>query len=148
MHGWVEFKETITVPTGTLDEFCAQRGIPRIDFIQMDVQGAEQLVLLGATAMLRHTTAIWLEVAAQELYKGQALDQELTLFMRARGFALGHTAYLGNATGEGDHLYLNLRHPRVWPYLLSKNFSALRTRVRAFLGRLRRALLNRPGPKP
>jgi FkbM family methyltransferase len=135
MHGWIEFKEQITVPTGTLDDFCAQRGIDHVDFIQMDVQGAERLVLAGATAMLPHITAIWMEVSIREHYRGQALAGDITRVMREHGFKLAHTTYLGDATGEGDHLYLNLRHPRTWPYVATR-------RLRALAGRAKRALLS------
>ena len=140
MHGWIEFKEAITVRTGTLDDFCAQRGLARIDFIQMDVQGAEQLVLAGATAMLPRITAIWLEVSAREHYRGQALGPAITRFMRARGFVLAHAIYLGDATGEGDHLYLNVRRPRTWFYLATR-------RLRRLAGRIKRALFSSP-PHP
>lgn len=146
MHGWIEFKEAITVATDTLDAFCARQGLMRIDFIQMDVQGAEQLVLTGAERMLRHTTAIWLEVSAQELYQGQALDRDLTRFMRAQGFALAHAVYLGSETGEGDHLYVNLRHARVWPYLLAQWARRSGGRLRALLGRIKRRLLHPTSP--
>lgn len=135
MHGWIEFKEAITVPTGTLDAFCAQRGLDHIDFIQMDVQGAEQLVLAGAAAMLPHITAIWLEVSDREHYRGQALAGDITRLMRSHGFKLAHSVHLGEATGEGDNLYINLRHTRTWPYAATR-------RLRATAGRLKRVLLS------
>jgi len=129
MHGWIEFKETIKVPTGTLDEFCAQRGLDHIDFIQMDVQGAEQLVLAGARAMLPKITAIWLEVSARELYRGQALDADIKRWMRQHGFKLGYATYRGDGI-EGDHLYVNLRQARTWGYALTR-------RLRSAAGRLK-----------
>jgi FkbM family methyltransferase len=140
MLGWIEFKETITVPTGTLDDYCAAHAIDHVDFIQMDVQGAEQLVLLGAQAVMPRITAIWLEVSGQELYRGQALGPDLTRFMRAHGFALGFETYRGDVSGEGDHLYLNLRHPRTWPYLAAHAARLTRRRVRSIAGRLKRTL--------
>ncbi|MBS0630857.1 MAG: FkbM family methyltransferase [Verrucomicrobia bacterium] len=135
MHGWIEFKETITVPTGTLDEFCKAEKISHIDFIQMDVQGAERLVLAGATCMLPHITAIWLEVSSKENYRGQSLDRDISGFMAKHGFRLAYRTALGDGSGEGDHLYLNLRQPRVWPYL------ALRS-LRSLAGRVKRATLS------
>lgn len=133
MHGWIEFKETITVPTATLDAFCAAEQIDRIDFIQMDVQGAELLVLRGAPRMLPHITAIWLEVSSRENYRGQGLDRDIRRFMATHGFRLAFQTYLGDGSGEGDHLYLNTRHPRVWPYLVLR-------RLRALAGRVKRAV--------
>jgi FkbM family methyltransferase len=141
MLGWIEFKETITVSTETLDNYCAARGIAHIDFIQMDVQGAEQLVLQGAKAMLPHVTAIWLEVSGQELYRGQALDKDMVRFMRAHGFALAFEVYRGNSSGEGDHLYLNLRYPRTWPYLAARAARLTCRRARSAAGLLMRTAL-------
>ncbi|MBI5422652.1 MAG: FkbM family methyltransferase [Opitutae bacterium] len=146
MHGWIEFKERIEVPTDTLDRFCAARGLAAIDLVHMDVQGAELLVLRGAERMLPFITAIWLEVSASELYRGQALDRDITAFMRAHGFALAHVELLGNATGEGDHFYVNVRHARVWPYLAAKRFAALFSRARFSLGALKNRLLGHPNP--
>lgn len=116
MHGWISFPETVKVPTGTLDEFCHQRALNHIDFIQMDVQGAEHLVLTGATAMLPKVTAIWLEVYAREHYRGQKLEVDITRFMRDHGFTLARTNFRGDASGEGDNLYLNMRHRRIRIY--------------------------------
>lgn len=135
MHGWIEFKETITVTTTTLDAFCAAEQITRIDFIQMDVQGAERLVLGGAIRMLPHITALWIEVAARENYRGQCLDRDIRQFMESHGFRLAFQGYLGDGSGEGDHLYLNTRHPRVWPYLVLRP-------LRAFAGRVKRAVFS------
>ena len=136
MHGWIEFKTAITVRTDTLDRFCAQRGLRHIDFIQMDVQGAEQLVLNGAAAMLPHITAIWMEVSRQELYRGQTLDRDLARFMRRHGFRLAYSTYREDGV-EGDHLYLNLRHARTWSYLV-------RRQLRKIAGRAKRALIHNP----
>jgi FkbM family methyltransferase len=39
-------------PVVTLDAFCAERGIACVDFIRMDIEGAEQRALEGATGIL------------------------------------------------------------------------------------------------
>jgi FkbM family methyltransferase len=135
MHGCIEFKEAITVKTETLDSFCLARNVGRIDFIHMDVQGAEQLVLSGTSAMLPRTTAIWLEVASRPLYRDQALAPEIAQFMRARGFILAHANYLGDSTGEGDHLYVNRRCLRSWVYLAGQLSERLLNRIRRIFGR-------------
>lgn len=126
MFGWVEFNETITVPTETLDGFCARRGIGRIDFIQMDVQGAEHLVLAGAERTLPRVTAIWLEVSNREHYRGQPLAKDIARWMHARGFRLAHQVYRGDASGEGDHLYLNRRRLRSWRHRCGAAWRRLR----------------------
>jgi FkbM family methyltransferase len=130
MHGWIEFKEIVQVRTATLDTFCRERAIDRIDFIHMDVQGAEHLVLQGAADMLPHVTALWLEVSEQALYRGQKLRPEIEGILHAHGFRLGLEV---RREIEGDQFYVNLRQARAWRYLAA-------LRLRAFAGRIKRRL--------
>jgi FkbM family methyltransferase len=136
MHGWVKFNERIAVPTQTLDEFCRAQGIDHIDFIQMDVQGAERLVLNGATEMLPRITAIWLEVACCEHYRGQPLAADMERFMRQHGFRLAHASYRDPQYGEGDHLYLNMRCYRTWRHLVIR-------KIQRIGGSMRRGIFGR-----
>lgn len=139
MYGWVEFKENITVRTETLDNFCRARGLERIDFIHMDVQGAERLVLAGASAILSCIGALWLEVSDQPLYTGQMLRPEIEAFMHANRFALGSEV---RREIEGDQFYVNKRLTRVWPYLAGRRAAALWSPVRSALGLAKRTLLD------
>ena len=132
MHGWLDFKESIRVRTQTLASFCSESGIAKIDFLHMDVQGAEYLVLSGAGPMLSKVTAIWMEVSSREIYKGQALDGEIREFMRSRGFILAATAYLGSDLGEGDHFYVNYRNRETWLYLAVLFVRKVRRRLLSF----------------
>jgi FkbM family methyltransferase len=109
MFGWLQFNQTIHVACQTLDQFCVSRGIERIDFIHMDVQGAESLVLRGASRMLPCVGSIWTEVASQELYRGQKLRGEMEAFMREHGFSLTLEISRGE---EGDQFYVNRRWGR------------------------------------
>ena len=109
---WLEFKRSIHVATDTLDQFCAQRGINSIDFIHMDVQGAELKVLAGARRMLPRIKAIWMEVAFEQTYEGQSLEPETARWMAERGFRKIHQVSYGP---EGDALYYNMRLPLSWP---------------------------------
>jgi FkbM family methyltransferase len=43
---------TVSVPGITLDDYCAQAGISRVDFIKMDIEGAELEAFRGATRLL------------------------------------------------------------------------------------------------
>jgi FkbM family methyltransferase len=117
LFGWVEFNQKITVKTQTLDGFATSRGIDHIDFVHMDVQGAEYLVLAGASQMLRRTTAVWLEVAEKEIYRGQHVRTQIEQEMAAAGFA--KTLELSRGV-EGDQFYVNRRCIRIWPYLLAR----------------------------
>jgi len=102
-YPWLRFEQSIEVATDTLASFCAERGIERIDFIHMDVQGAELKVLQGAGDLLRRVRAIWLEVERVPLYAGQPLAEQIQGFMIANGFIK-----LKDTVGEvtGDHLYV------------------------------------------
>ena len=63
----------------TLDEFCEAHGIQTIDFLKIDVQGAERLVLQGADRYLKSGSirGIKLEVTFIEAYEGQSRFDEL-----------------------------------------------------------------------
>lgn len=86
VHPWVEFTEVIEVSTRRLDRLCHDLGVTRIDFLHLDVQGAELMVLAGAGLLLADVTAIWLEVEAVPLYRGQPLAPDVEAFMRRHGF--------------------------------------------------------------
>ena len=109
---WLEFGQSIRVATDTLDNFCAERGIQQIDFIHMDVQGAELKVLAGAKRMLPRIRAIWMEVTFESTYEGQPLETETTRWMAQHGFRKIHQVSNGP---EGDALYYNMRLPLSWP---------------------------------
>lgn len=114
---WVKFKQKISVSTRRLDSFCQQHSIDKIDFIYLDVQGAELMVLRGAGNFIKRIGAIWLEVEAVELYANQPLKKEVESFMRKNGFVC-----VKDTVDEisGDQLYINkhLRElgilPRAW----------------------------------
>ncbi|MGJ8743213.1 FkbM family methyltransferase [Polaribacter sp.] len=86
IHPWLKFKETITIKTTTLDNFCETKKVTSIDFIHMDVQGAELMVLQGGKNMLKNIKSIWLEVEKISLYKDQALKKDIENFLSNRGF--------------------------------------------------------------
>ncbi len=44
---------TVRVPLTTIDKLVAELGLPRVDFIKMDIEGAEKPALRGASATIR-----------------------------------------------------------------------------------------------
>lgn len=79
LYPWVTFGQCITVMTTTLDTWCAQNNIKDIDFIWMDVQGAEIDVINGGMNALNRTHFIYMEYSDMEMYEGQnSLKQLLT----------------------------------------------------------------------
>lgn len=71
IHEGIEFGPPVTVPTRRLDSWLREQNIDHIDFIWMDVQGAEQDVLKGAGEMLPQVDFIYTEYSQQEIYEGQ-----------------------------------------------------------------------------
>jgi FkbM family methyltransferase len=79
----------IDVETTTLDQFCEAEKISEIDFLQIDVQGADLDVLHGAINLLaKSVLAIQIEVEFSELYKGQPLFADIDTFLRSQYFSL------------------------------------------------------------
>ncbi|ELS33691.1 MULTISPECIES: FkbM family methyltransferase [Pseudanabaena] len=77
------------VDTITLDQFCQDEGISEIDFLQIDVQGADLDVLEGAKNILSHSTlAVQIEVEFSHLYTNQPLFADVDTFLRKYDFTL------------------------------------------------------------
>lgn len=83
VHPWVTFEDTCEVATVRLDDW-AQHTIPdeAVDFVWMDVQGAEHLVVSGGKCTFARTRFCYLEYAEAELYRGQ---RELEAILEALG---------------------------------------------------------------
>lgn len=82
------FSYKTEIETTTLDLFCQQREIPTIDFLQIDVQGADLKVLQGASQTLKNIFVVQIEVEFSPLHVEQLLFADVDQFLRARGFTL------------------------------------------------------------
>jgi FkbM family methyltransferase len=100
---WIRFDQTIEVSTERLDHLARRLRIESIDFIHLDVQGAELAVLQGAGKMLARVRAIWMEVEAIALYEDQPLKPEIEMFMAEHDFQLRKDT-VGRVSG--DQLYV------------------------------------------
>ena len=93
------------IPFKTLDSVVSDLKIQRIDILKMDVQGTENLVLLGAQNSLKNKLIkhIYTEIIVQPTYSGQkSLDQLLTIYYEA-GFKL-HNLYNFALSNKGHLL--------------------------------------------
>jgi FkbM family methyltransferase len=80
---------SVDIETTTLDTFCQDEGINEIDFLQIDVQGADLDVLKGAANILEKSTlAIQIEVEFSPLYTNQPLFSDVDTYLRNRDFTL------------------------------------------------------------
>lgn len=90
--------------------------IDDVDFIKIDVQGAELSILQNAKHALSSTLVVQTEVEFVELYQGQPLFADVDTFMRAQGFQFHTFSGFGsralkplapkNGAGEGFRQYL------------------------------------------
>jgi FkbM family methyltransferase len=102
---FIQFENIINVDSITLRSFFVQESLEYIDIMQIDVQGAELMVLKGLGDKIKNVYVIWLEVSKLELYKEQPLQTDIYRFMRASGFMLvKDTLY----NLQGDHLYVSI----------------------------------------
>lgn len=79
---------SVETETTTLDAFCAETDIDTIDFLQVDVQGADLQVLEGASQILKTVLGVQIEVEFSPLYLNQPLFADVDTYLRANDFSL------------------------------------------------------------
>ncbi|MGF1536861.1 MAG: FkbM family methyltransferase [Elainellaceae cyanobacterium] len=87
---------TVEIETTTLDAFCQQEQISGIDFLQMDVQGAELKVLSGAEALLPGVLGLQTEISFSPLYQRQPLFADVDAYLRQRQFEFFNFEFRGS----------------------------------------------------
>lgn len=75
----------VEVATHRLDDVLASGPV---DFLKLDIQGAELLALQGAEKTLAKTAVVHCEVEFDPIYHGQPLYPEVQAYLNARGFVL------------------------------------------------------------
>ena len=112
---------TITVPTIRIDDFRAEHSVPVPDILKMDIQGMELEALRGAEETLKSggVSLIFSEVTFVAHYEGGVLFDQLTAYLRERGFTLFNVYELHSASiGQlrfGDAIFMadHLRHAAI-----------------------------------
>jgi len=82
--------------------------LPNIDFLKMDVQGAELRILQNSTSKLASCLAVQTEVSFFPLYHGQPSFGEMDVWMRANGFV--------------PHCFLDVKRWSIAPTIFNDNF--------------------------
>lgn len=113
LPSWLLFDEKINIQTISLDSFLSQNKINEVDFVHMDVQGAELRVLAGAKNTLKNIKAIWLEVSDIDLYKNQPLRVDVEKYMKMNDFHLVKSDIEG---GFGDQFYINKNYFKTFSF--------------------------------
>ena len=94
--GWA-VQEVVQVEATTLDALTAGE---RVSLLKIDVQGAECMVLAGASSTLEHAASVLLEVNFIPHYEGGSDFPSVHLIMRDQGFVL---AAIGSPFSTDSH---------------------------------------------
>ncbi len=89
----------LRVAVRRLDACVPAAILVRPSLLKIDVQGFELQVLNGATDTLSAVDVVYAELSLVELYKGQALANEVIALLEARGLALA--GVFNQSLGEG-----------------------------------------------
>jgi FkbM family methyltransferase len=82
-------EKKLLISSETIDNLLTLDKIPPVDFLSLDTQGAELLILKGAVNSLKNrTVAIYCEVNFADVYLGAPLFGELDAFMKQNDFLL------------------------------------------------------------
>ena len=91
-----------------IDTVVAEQSLHLPDFIKIDTQGSELLILEGAPKCMANAEVILLEVSLHEYNKGSPLLAEVVAFMNERGFILFDMVdlhYINNVLAQIDCLF-------------------------------------------
>ena len=69
----ITFEKSVILETSTLDSL----GLGAFDLVVLDVQGAELLVIEGGMHTINQAQALWIEVNAGSMYKGDASSAQI-----------------------------------------------------------------------
>lgn len=103
----VVFTKQIRLRSVRLDKLAANNDFSDLNFLNMDLQGAELLALEGMGGLLKQFDYIYTEVNVDELYVNCARLPELDAFLHAQSFQRVEIAMAGDA-GWGDALYVRV----------------------------------------
>ncbi len=81
-------RKVITLPMKTLDEVAGPKVLLGPILLKLDVQGSELEVLKGASATLKKTEVVLLEVSFLQYNKNSPLAADVIQFMNDRGFVV------------------------------------------------------------
>ena len=107
-NGFTQFgavEKTEEVQTATLDSIA---DLPDIDFLKMDVQGAELTILQHGVEKLAACVALQLEVPFICLYENQPGFGEIDVWLRSQGFL--------------PHCFLDIKRWSIAPTIFNRNF--------------------------
>ena len=84
----VQFHEELEVETELLDSLLERIGVPRVDFLWLDLQGQELAVLRASKDVVRQVHAIYLEASRKPLYETACTFSDIQDFMSGEGLRM------------------------------------------------------------
>lgn len=105
----IKFNNIIEVQTMNLDEWAEANNIDHIDFMWLDMQGAEFDMLKSAPNILKTVKLIFMEVAFAQTYKNIPLYQEVRAWLESQGFVVIFDETCGAAKAEGNALFIRVQ---------------------------------------
>ncbi|MFH0895773.1 MAG: FkbM family methyltransferase [Bacteroidota bacterium] len=98
--------QTLNTKTSRLDTIFQKFNFPKIDLLKIDVQGAEDKVIHGATETLKNTRFVFMETSLRQVYNFAPLFHDMHKLMLDKGFVL---CEIENAyrSEQGEILQLN-----------------------------------------
>jgi FkbM family methyltransferase len=89
-EGWGEVLGKIAVPVVTVDGYCGENAVSRIDVLKIDTQGFDFEVLKGADRMLSNAQIrlVFMEVTFARLYEGLPRFDAIFGFLADRAYRL------------------------------------------------------------
>ena len=86
---WIEMNGEGDADLTTLDAFCDERSIDRLDFIKVDIEGFEERMLLGGSQTLqRHQPPLLVELNPSTLVRQNSSAERIAELLRSLGYAL------------------------------------------------------------
>jgi FkbM family methyltransferase len=79
-------QQELRVEATRLDAWCDRAGVPPIDLVCMDVQGATLAALRGLGRRLREARALILKLGQRPIYQSEPLAGEVVAFLEGEGF--------------------------------------------------------------
>ena len=85
-HPEISFHENIRVDCFTLDKWAEDNKISRIDFMWLDMQGAEKLMLEASEQIIKTVKVIHCEISTKETYESVLIYPAFKKWMKTIGF--------------------------------------------------------------
>jgi hypothetical protein len=82
----VKYEKDISVRTTTIDAWAAENNVGRIDFLFLDIEGAEFQVMKAAPRIMKEVKVVFSETGFTPLFEGRPTFGELRAWLEEQGF--------------------------------------------------------------